>query len=128
MPLRAHGPQPCASTNSATPTWCARRGRGPLERPVTIQDAQDHPTACNRSDKSSVLIQRGRQTDRYDSARGSGVSVVREAEFAALFAGRVRAIRRTAYLLCGDWHHAEDLTQTAFAKLYAAWARLKDPG
>ena len=43
-----------------------------------------------------------------------------------MFAVRAPAIRRTAYLLCGDWSHAEDLTQTAFAKLYAAWPRLRD--
>ena len=54
--------------------------------------------------------------------------MVRDLEFAELFAGRARAVRRTAFLLCGDWHRAEDLTQTAFAKLYAAWPRLRDPG
>jgi RNA polymerase sigma-70 factor (sigma-E family) len=47
-------------------------------------------------------------------------------DFASLFAARVRPMRRTAYLMCGDWHRAEDLTQTAFAKLYAAWPRLRD--
>ncbi len=36
------------------------------------------------------------------------------------------AVRRVAYLLCGDWQRAEDLTQTAFAKVYAAWPRLVD--
>lgn len=51
----------------------------------------------------------------------------RDAEFASLFATRVRAVRRTAYLMCGDWHRAEDLAQTAFAKLYAAWPRLRNP-
>ena len=50
------------------------------------------------------------------------------AEFAELFAARVGAVRRTAYLLCGDWHKAEDLAQTAFAKLYVAWPRLRDVG
>jgi RNA polymerase sigma-70 factor (sigma-E family) len=54
--------------------------------------------------------------------------MVTDADFAALFAGRATALRRTAYLLCGDWHRAEDLTQTAFAKLYAAWPRLRDHG
>jgi RNA polymerase sigma-70 factor (sigma-E family) len=49
-------------------------------------------------------------------------------EFAALFAGRAAAVRRTAFLLCGDWQRAEDLTQTAFARLYAAWPRLRDHG
>ena len=35
---------------------------------------------------------------------------------------------RTAYLLSGDRHTAEDLTQTAFAKLYLAWDRVRDQG
>jgi RNA polymerase sigma-70 factor (sigma-E family) len=34
-------------------------------------------------------------------------------------------LRRTAHLLCGDWHLAEDLTQTALAKLYAVWRRVR---
>jgi RNA polymerase sigma-70 factor (sigma-E family) len=36
---------------------------------------------------------------------------------------RAGALRRTAYLLCGDWTHAEDLVQTALVKLYVAWRR-----
>jgi RNA polymerase sigma-70 factor (sigma-E family) len=36
-------------------------------------------------------------------------------------------LRRVAYAICGDWHHAEDLLQTAFVKLYVAWPRLRDP-
>lgn len=35
-------------------------------------------------------------------------------------------LRRCAYLLCGDWHLAEDLVQTALVKLYGAWPRIKD--
>jgi len=35
-------------------------------------------------------------------------------------------VRRTAYLLCGDWHRADDLTQIAFVKLYGAWERIRD--
>lgn len=37
-------------------------------------------------------------------------------------------LRRTAYLVCGDWHAAEDLVQTALIKLYAAWPRIKREG
>jgi RNA polymerase sigma-70 factor (sigma-E family) len=48
----------------------------------------------------------------------------RDEEFAAYYAARGAAMRGTAYLLCGDWHLAEDLTQTAFAKLYLAWSRI----
>jgi RNA polymerase sigma-70 factor (sigma-E family) len=53
--------------------------------------------------------------------------MVTDAGFAELFTSRAVALRRTAYLLCGDWHRAEDLTQTAFAKCFAAWGRLREP-
>ena len=39
-------------------------------------------------------------------------------------AARQTHLRRVAYALCGDWHRAEDLLQTAFVKLYVAWPRL----
>jgi RNA polymerase sigma-70 factor (sigma-E family) len=45
--------------------------------------------------------------------------------FADYFASRSNAMRGTAYLLCGDWHRAEDLVQTAFVKLYRAWRRVE---
>jgi DNA-directed RNA polymerase specialized sigma24 family protein len=32
-----------------------------------------------------------------------------------------------AYAICGDWHRADDLLQTAFVKLYVVWPRLRDP-
>ncbi|EWM19056.1 SigE family RNA polymerase sigma factor [Kutzneria sp. 744] len=46
-------------------------------------------------------------------------------EFGEFVAARAVVVRRTAYLLCGDWHRAEDLMQTAFVRLYAAWSRLR---
>ncbi|MET8086721.1 SigE family RNA polymerase sigma factor [Micromonospora sp. NPDC005197] len=48
----------------------------------------------------------------------------RDAAFADYFAARSDAMRGTAYLLCGDWHRAEDLVQTAFVKLYLVWNRV----
>jgi RNA polymerase sigma-70 factor (sigma-E family) len=51
-----------------------------------------------------------------------------DAEFSAYVAARRDQVRRTAYLLCGDWHRADDLTQTAFVKLYGAWRRIADRG
>lgn len=48
----------------------------------------------------------------------------RDEGFAAYFASRSGAMRGTAFLLCGDWHRAEDLVQTAFVKLYRAWHRI----
>lgn len=50
-----------------------------------------------------------------------------EAAFSAYVAARRDQVRRTAFLLCGDWHRADDLTQIAFVKLYGAWERVRDP-
>ncbi len=51
--------------------------------------------------------------------------VDRGGEFLAYAQARGRALRRTAYQLCGDWHAAEDLVQTALTKLYVAWPRVQ---
>jgi RNA polymerase sigma-70 factor (sigma-E family) len=39
-------------------------------------------------------------------------------------AGRMDQLRRTAYLLCGNWHTADDLTSTALVKLLRHWRRV----
>ena len=44
------------------------------------------------------------------------------AEFARVMSPR---LRRTAFLLCGDWHTAEDLAQTALAKVFVSWRRIR---
>jgi RNA polymerase sigma-70 factor (sigma-E family) len=36
-------------------------------------------------------------------------------------------VRRTAYLLCGDWHRADDHAQSAFVALHRHWRRIRDP-
>jgi RNA polymerase sigma-70 factor (sigma-E family) len=51
-----------------------------------------------------------------------------ERDFAAYVDGRGTALRSTAYLLCGNWHTAEDLTQAALTKLYLAWRRMDRVG
>ncbi|TDD54821.1 RNA polymerase sigma factor [Saccharopolyspora elongata] len=48
----------------------------------------------------------------------------REQEFREFAAARALWLRRSAYLLCGDWHFAEDLTQNTLLKLYRAWKRV----
>ena len=52
----------------------------------------------------------------------------RDAEFTAYLAARQGRLLRTAYLLTGDQHQAEDLLQTSLAKLYLAWDRVRDRG
>ncbi|WP_435174096.1 SigE family RNA polymerase sigma factor [Actinacidiphila sp. bgisy145] len=53
---------------------------------------------------------------------------VREREFREFAEARQAQLRRSAYLLCGNWHQAQDLTQTALMKLYAAWGRVSRDG
>jgi RNA polymerase sigma-70 factor (sigma-E family) len=43
--------------------------------------------------------------------------------FTTYVAGRRLQLFRTACLLCGDPHQAEDIVQEALARLYAAWPR-----
>lgn len=49
----------------------------------------------------------------------------RDAEFTAYVAGHRQKLLRTAYLLCGSWAQAEDVTQIALTKLYTAWPRVR---
>ncbi len=49
-------------------------------------------------------------------------------EFEEFVHASARSLRRTAYLLCGDWQRAEDATQDALVKLYVAWPRLRRLG
>jgi RNA polymerase sigma-70 factor (sigma-E family) len=46
------------------------------------------------------------------------------AEFTAHFDRSADSMRFTAYLLCGNWHEAEDVVQAAFLKLYLAGPKL----
>lgn len=47
-------------------------------------------------------------------------------EFTEWAAGCQRALLRTAYLLTGDLHRAEDLVQEALVKVALRWGRLRD--
>lgn len=49
-----------------------------------------------------------------------------EKEFAEYFRARRDAVRRTAYMLCGDWHKADDHAQAAFVALHRHWRSIKD--
>ena len=40
-------------------------------------------------------------------------------------AGRIPALRRAAYLLCGDWDHGDDLVQKVLTDLFSHWARAR---
>ncbi|MBA3780460.1 MAG: SigE family RNA polymerase sigma factor [Nocardioides sp.] len=52
----------------------------------------------------------------------------RDAAYTDFVAARQTHLRRIAYAICGDWHRADDLLQTALAKLYVAWPRVQHQG
>lgn len=51
-------------------------------------------------------------------------SAEREAAYTAYVTARLPSFRRVAFLLCRDWHRADDLVQTTVTKLYANWGRI----
>ena len=44
-------------------------------------------------------------------------------EFAEFATAHAERLRNTAFMLCRDWHLAQDLTQTALTKLFLGWRR-----
>ncbi len=52
----------------------------------------------------------------------------REPAFVEFVTAHRPKLRRIAYAICGDWHRADDLVQTALVKLYVAWPRLHRDG
>ncbi len=59
-----------------------------------------------------------------DVGTPTAVDRAMDIEFRQFVAARSAALLRTAYLLVGDWAHAEDLLQAALTKTYLAWRRL----
>lgn len=49
----------------------------------------------------------------------------RDEEFTAFVESAAARLRRSAYLMCRDWHLAQDLTQHTFTKMYASWGRIR---
>lgn len=59
------------------------------------------------------------------SSRDLAASSDRDAEFSAYMQARQPTLLRTAFLLTGNQHTAEDIVQSALAKLYLAWDKVQ---
>jgi RNA polymerase sigma-70 factor (sigma-E family) len=57
-----------------------------------------------------------------------GVTEDQKPEFPAWAVSARSRLRRTAFLLSGDWHLAEDLTQDALVRVYSVWPRVSASG
>jgi DNA-directed RNA polymerase specialized sigma24 family protein len=51
-----------------------------------------------------------------------------EEEFVEFADAASPQLRRTAFLLCGNWHTAEDLAQATLAKMFVSWRKIKRRG
>jgi RNA polymerase sigma-70 factor (sigma-E family) len=51
-----------------------------------------------------------------------------EQEFVEYARASQARLRRTAYLICGDWDHASDIVQEALIRVYVAWPRIESRG
>jgi RNA polymerase sigma-70 factor (sigma-E family) len=49
-------------------------------------------------------------------------------EFLEFVQHQAAALHRVAYLLCGDWHLADDLVQETLAKSFRHWSRVQRAG
>src|SRR5690606_12908543 len=75
------------------------------------------------------MSQEQRVTTDDDAGPGVRVEVSRDrdAEFTAFVRDSAAYLHRTAYLLCGDGHRAEELVQSTFERVYRTWAKVR-PG
>jgi len=48
-----------------------------------------------------------------------------EEEYREFVGSRAASLHRTAYLLCGDWHLADDLVQETFVQTFRHWRRVQ---
>lgn len=46
-------------------------------------------------------------------------------EFRLFVMGSQGHLRRSAYVLCGDWHLAEDIVQSAYHRVFRVWHRVR---
>lgn len=49
----------------------------------------------------------------------------RDEEFRKFMQNRASSLHQSAYLLCGDWHLADDLVQDTLIKAYQHWPRVR---
>ncbi|MEV5961585.1 SigE family RNA polymerase sigma factor [Kribbella sp. NPDC051952] len=54
--------------------------------------------------------------------------VDRDQEYVEFVEATSGSLRRTAFLVCGDWHRADDIVQDSLYKLYRSWAKVDRGG
>ncbi|WP_326552039.1 SigE family RNA polymerase sigma factor [Micromonospora sp. NBC_01813] len=82
------------------------------------------PTSIDVPAEASAQVESaGGRLARWTVGRRSQ-RAARDEAFTAFVVDAAPRLRRIAYLMCRDWHLAQDLTQITFTRMYAAWARI----
>lgn len=108
----ASAPVPLGGARGTDPAGCDRPPSEPAVPPAPDPapgDESDRPPVVASSDEVDLVLRPGRGD--------------RDAEFTAFVVQHQRDLLRTAWLLVGDAHRAEELTQQALVRTYSAWAR-----
>src|ERR1700678_1324996 len=88
---------------------------------LTFPRLGSQTAACQAGRKSSLAGNRAGARQRSGDVTGNKG----EAGYVEYVSGRLTSLRRVAYLLCQDWHAADDLVQVAVTRLFAHWARAR---
>lgn len=75
--------------------------------------------------RGPVVAEAGVPADALVVLPVAGDRRARDVEFAEFMAANEQTLLRAAWLLCGDAHRAEDLTQQALVRTYVAWPRAR---
>lgn len=95
-------------------------GQGYVPQPtVRVQPLAGHPAIP----RTGTLNLRGPGFRLLDETRGGDVKQTDEDEYREFVVSRLDRWRRMAYLLCRDWHTADDLVSVTLTRLYRTWSR-----
>src|SRR5947208_8149857 len=96
-----------------------------MDKASDLRDNMPFPSTCRRGVPATFLPSTDNLAVHTLRIHSVAMSAQHEAAFRAYALNRRSALRHTAFLLCGDWHQADDLVQTTLVKLYVAWPRIK---
>ena len=111
-----------AADHAATPSVAPVSTSTPDTPPV---GAQGYPGVSRLREPPSNLLVGGVVVHASEIVdRGGWVRRAEEGDFQAFVAVRLDRWRRTAYLMCLDWHTADDVVSITVAKLFRNWRKV----
>ena len=89
-----------------------------------VRPGPEHLLARRATYRAGLRIYKGISKPA-QPGQGALLKVTSAEEFAEFAVAASPRLRRMAFLLCGNWHTAEDLTQTALTRVFASWRKIR---